>query len=133
MLLVATVMDIHTGRIQNQFLLISLIAGLIHQILRSGLQTIPTSLMGLILSILILFPLFMIKGLGAGDVKLFGIIGFFLSSNQYRELFTLMFAALIIGVIQAVILTCVKRRYQKKIHFTIPILLSTILYTGGFY
>lgn len=132
-LMMATVMDVQTGCIRNSFILISFGAALIHQILVPGIQAVPISLLGILFSILLLFPLFMIKGLGAGDVKLFGIIGCFLTICQYREILILIFLSLIIGLIQAMILSGVTRKFQRKIHFSIPILISTIIYTGGFY
>ena len=132
-LMIATVMDLHTGLIGNPFILISFGATLIYQILVPGIQAIPTSLLGLIFSILLLFPVFIMRGLGAGDVKLFGIIGCFFTVSRYREILILIFLSLIIGLIQAAILSCVKHKFQRKIHFSIPILISTIIYTGGFY
>lgn len=132
-LAIATVMDVQTGGIRNSYILISLGAALLHQILVPGVQAIPTSLLGTLFSIFVLFPIFMIRCLGAGDVKLFGIIGCFLTANQYREILILIFLSLIIGLIQSAILSCATHKFQRKIHFSIPILISTILYTGGFY
>jgi len=131
--MIATVMDLQTGRIENSFMLISFAATLLYQILVKGIQVIPISLLGLIFSILLLFPVFMMRGLGAGDVKLFGIIGCFLTVNQYQKILILILLSLIIGLIQAAILSCVKHKFQRKIHFSIPILISTLIYTGGFY
>ena len=132
-LMVATVMDLRTDRIPNAFILISLMTGLIYQYHTSGIQTTLISMMGILFSILLLFPTFMIRALGAGDIKLFGVIGCFLTAGQCQKIAILIFIALILGVMQAVLLSCVKHRYQRKIHFTIPILLSTLLYTGGLY
>ena len=131
--MVATVMDYHTGRIPNRFILMSLSTGLIYQILEKGVQALPAVMLGIIFPIILLFPIFTIKGLGAGDVKLIAVIGSFLSITEYRAILILIIVSILIGGVQSIILMCVHRNYQPTIHFSIPILLSTIFYIGGFY
>ena len=131
--MVATVLDIHTGKIPNRFILLSLFSGFIFQILTKGVLILPASMLGTIFTIILLFPLFIMKGLGAGDVKLFAVIGSFLSITEYQTILNLIILSLLIGGVQSIILICVHRKYQSKIHFTIPILLSTLFYIGGLY
>ena len=131
--MVATVLDIHTGKIPNRFILLSLFSGFIYQILTKGVLILPASMLGTIFTIILLFPLFIMKGLGAGDVKLFAVIGSFLSITEYQTILNLIILSLLIGGVQSIILICVHRKYQSKIHFTIPILLSTLFYIGGLY
>ena len=131
--MVATVLDIHTGKIPNRFILLSLFSGFIYQILTKGVLILPVSMLGTIFTIILLFPLFIMKGLGAGDVKLFAVIGSFLSITEYQTILNLIILSLLIGGVQSIILICVHRKYQSKIHFTIPILLSTLFYIGGLY
>lgn len=131
--MVASAMDLHTGRIPNQFILISLFSGIIYQIQEQGIQALPATMLGIIFPIILLFPIFIIKGLGAGDVKLIAVIGSFLSNKGYQAILHLIILSIIIGGVQSIVLMCVHRRYQSTIHFSIPILFSTIFYIGGFY
>lgn len=131
--MIAVVMDFHTGRIPNQFILISLFSGLIYQIQMQGIKALLPAILGIIFPIILLFPIFTTKGLGAGDVKLFSVIGSFLSITEYRAILMLFIVSILIGGVQSIILMCVHRKYQSTIHFSIPILFSTIFYLGGFY
>ncbi len=126
-------MDFHTGRIPNRFILISLFSGIIYQIHVVGIKALPAVMLGIIFPIILLFPIFIIKGLGAGDIKLIAVIGSFLSMSEYQAILNLIILSILIGGVQSIILMCVHRRYQTTIHFSIPILVSTFLYIGGFY
>ncbi len=131
--MVAAVLDFHTGRIPNRFILISLFSGIIYQIQEQGIQALPAVVLGIIFPIILLFPIFIIKGLGAGDVKLIAVIGGFLSIEEYQAILYLIIVSILIAAVQSIILICVYRKYQSTIHFSIPILLSTFFYIGGFY
>ena len=131
--MIAVALDIQTNRIPNVFIIISLIAGLSYQIHFLGFQAIPISILGTLFPIILLFPIFIARGLGAGDLKLFAVVGVFLSVMQYKKIVFIIFVSMGVGAIQAIILICVKRKYQPTIHFSIPILISTMLSLGGAY
>lgn len=116
-------------------------------------------LFGMGIPILLLFPLFWIRGLGAGDIKLLSVIGSF---SGWKVSCSIILAAFFAGFVLSVykilryhqffirmrylahyISKCKKENqitpyYRKeegsqkeRIHFTVPILFAYLLYLGG--
>lgn len=133
---VATLMDLHRGKIKNEIILLGYLLGLISLICQGRPEKLFYALSGLLFPIVLLYPIFLIRGLGAGDIKLFSVIGCFLS---YKDTFYCILLAFLIGGIISlfklfflkVLLHSGKPFSQYTIHFSVPISLSLILITGG--
>lgn len=67
--------DLKSRKIYNKVLLPALFLALIIQIFSNGWSGLLSSLVGLIVGFLILLIPYMMKGMGAGDVKLMAVIG----------------------------------------------------------
>ena len=76
---------------------------------------------------LVLMPVYFVKGIAAGDVKLFLSTASFLSMQDLYS--CILFSFLIAGAISLGIL--IFKRNKKTIHFAIPIMASTIFVLGG--
>ena len=76
LLLAAAYFDLRKRKIPNLLILAGAILGMVRLI--SCREPLLTYLPGILIPILILFPFFRIGTLGAGDIKLFSVIGFFL-------------------------------------------------------
>lgn len=83
--------DLHSYRIPNEVILIGFGAGLIY---RCWEGDVAKGAIGLLLPILLLYPLFYIHALGAGDIKLFAVIGMFLG---YPDIFYFIISAFFFG------------------------------------
>lgn len=79
--------------------------------------------------VVLLFPVFLCGGIGAGDVKLLAVIGSWLS---YHTSIFVLAVSIILGGIYAIIHIFTGRR-KEKLHMSIPILLSMFLWLGGFH
>ncbi len=80
LLLTAAVFDLLKARIPNRLILAGVFLGLIRMaVCRTAF--LP-HLFGILTPILFLFPFFSIGTLGAGDIKLISMIGFFLPSEE---------------------------------------------------
>ena len=77
LLLLGVVFDQREKRIPNHLILFGLIAGLFLNMYEQGLSGIIVSIQGLATGIALLFIPFALKGMGAGDVKLLGMVGAF--------------------------------------------------------
>ncbi len=77
-LLISTVTDIAWHRIPNTLLLPALILAVALQATGSGLDGVLTGAAGLVVGLAFLMPLYAMGGMGAGDVKLLGVVGAFL-------------------------------------------------------
>ncbi len=79
-------------------------------------------------ALLILLPVYLFKGIAAGDVKLFMSAASFLSMQDTLSCIVISF--LIAGVISIAVLI-LKRNKTKTIHFAVPVLMSVLFVVGG--
>ena len=77
-LLVSSVTDLAWHRIPNTLLLSALVLALILQASGDGLDGMLAAAGGLLVGLAFLMPLHVMGGMGAGDVKLLGVVGAFL-------------------------------------------------------
>jgi prepilin peptidase CpaA len=71
----AAVCDIRTRRIPNVLTFGGALAGILANLWIGGLNGGAVSLLGWIVGVACFFPLFALKGMGAGDLKLLGALG----------------------------------------------------------
>lgn len=94
LLLVATWQDIKTGRIPNILIYAGLLAGAAYRIAGMGLSGAQVFLFSIIWPFALLYILFYIRALGAGDIKLFCMISPFLT---FRDEIKIMILSFFIG------------------------------------
>lgn len=75
LLSMAVWMDIRTCRISNRLIASGLTIGLLIQILEYGLKGIGIFAVNISIPVVLLYLLFLMRALGAGDIKLFSVIG----------------------------------------------------------
>ncbi len=71
----AVVMDISSGKISNRLIFFGLVIGSFIQIIESGWIGIVVFLINISIPIILCYLLFLMRALGAGDIKLFSVIG----------------------------------------------------------
>ncbi|MCI9546233.1 MAG: peptidase A24 [Lachnospiraceae bacterium] len=156
---VAFGMDLHRHMVSNVWILFGWVWGLSVQYIMHGWGGVAQFLIGAVIPILWLFPLFYFRMLGPGDIKLLSVLGGLLESRAVIQLIILSFflggiLSLGILIVSGTFLfrlryfvdyfrECIKskerRPYYKtgqqeeNIHFTLPILLGVFLYVGGIY
>jgi prepilin peptidase CpaA len=110
--LVAGVYDIRYRRIPNWLVLPALLLGfLLNGFLYLG-EGLLRSALGMGLAMLIYFPLYLLRGMGAGDVKLMAALGALVGPANW--LFIFVVSALLGGVL-AVILTLATGRFRQTL------------------
>lgn len=158
LLVLATVSDFKTYRIPNKLILSGLVISFYFQFLKGSLLSVLYSFGILILICIVFLPIYYIRAIGAGDVKLFAMISCFVGMKQGIQVVIMAF--IIGGVfsivklfryhifrsqLQSLAEYITQTYYLKKIvpynsisskkknviHFSFPILLSTILIIGG--
>jgi prepilin peptidase CpaA len=104
--------DLRTRKIPNWLNLSGLILGLgLNALLLHG-QGIVIALLGLGLSLLIYIPLYLVRGMGAGDVKLMAAVGSIAGPHNWLVIFIV--TALLGGVV-ALIFVFFKRRLHETL------------------
>lgn len=155
--LAATWGDLRSGRISNQLIVTGLFAGLFCQVAQYKAAGIVLFLGGSLLPLLLLGLLFYFRMLGAGDIKLFCVIGGFLGA---MALLRCMIWAAVFGAVWSVwtlwkrhlwserigyfmrytAAYAKERRWKSyldgvektgRICFSLPILASVLCYMGG--
>lgn len=81
MIIVATHFDIKSGKIPNSFNLTFGIIGITTAIWLAGEKGLLNSLAGIVIPVIILMPLFTLRVIGAGDIKLISAVGAFLGTK----------------------------------------------------
>lgn len=112
LLLIAVSTDIRTGRISNRLVCFGLGTGLIFQIWESGSRGMFVFLIQVIFPVIILFLLFLMRALGAGDIKLFSVIG---GIWNFKVLAYCMFFAFLTGAV----FSFFKLVYQKNLFLSL--------------
>ena len=151
---VAVWMDVQKGKISNRLIVFGLGLGLLFRIDTYGVYGLFLFLRNISFPVILFYLLFLMHALGAGDIKLFSMIGSFLSlkglchcigyaffMGAVWSLFRLLhkkklkknlvsFSRYIKGIILEKQITCYKenREEQEVIFFSIPILCGYLCY-----
>ena len=119
--------DLFKDKIFNAWVIPALSTGVISSLIQ-GSDRLFESLSAVGAAFLILLPVYFLKGIAAGDVKLFMSAASFLSVSD--TLSCILVSFLVAGII-SVLVIIFKRNKQKTIHFAIPILVSVLFVMGG--
>ena len=103
-LIAAVVFDLKTGRIPNKLILTGYLAGILLQVIESGPAGIFIFFQRAGSPIMLLYVLYYIKALGAGDVKLYSVTAVYFPFSQMKYVFLYSFllgaAASLVRVLQ---------------------------------
>lgn len=130
MLIRAVYTDIVKGKIENRLMLLGGIAGLLFLILTRDKLVCLEGLRNAAMMFASLFFLYLIKGLGAGDVKLLCVLALFFQKNSFGIVVIAFFAAALLALFKMVRRVLKKQKLYKKgetIHFSIPIAIATTI------
>lgn len=151
-------MDLRSDKVSNPWIVQGYLLGILWQIWLFGARGLADFLTGALLPLALLFPLFYLRMLGAGDLKLLSVIGGFLGPLQVLCCMKYVFFC---GAVLALALLIARRNlggrlhyfslylwkfiqtgevlpYGKKgkrpenFHFTVPVLLGVLCWLGGF-
>lgn len=123
LLLLAVRMDLKSYKISNYLILCGLVPGILFNFLKYGWTGISLWFPGILLPVLLLFPLFLIKALGAGDIKLFSLIGsFYGTSYVFKSIVT----AFVLGAVMSLIYLIKYRQVFYRFHYLITYIQTTI-------
>lgn len=108
--LVAAAWDIRTARIPNLLTYPALAGGLLLHLLLAGFAGLGTGLLGILVAGGIFFPFWLLRTLGAGDVKLMGALGAFAGPAMALQI---VIATALAGGVLALFLALFRRRLRS--------------------
>lgn len=114
LIFLAMIKDLQSYKIGNSLILIGIILGLFFQLYETGWTGIIIWFGGVMLPILILAPLFLFKVFGAGDIKLFSVVGSFFGIHFVIK--SIVFAFLIGGFLSIIHLVKYKQVFYRFHH-----------------
>ena len=127
----AMVYDLRTFKIPNRICLAGISFGLVLNLVLHGFKGLKMSLVGIVCPVLLLYLFFLIRVIGAGDIKLLEGIGAFVSK---RIIYVIMIAFVLASMYSLVCIICkvVKRFCDKtktpyrfsRMHLSVPIFIS---------
>ena len=91
-------MDLQWYKVSNGLIVPALVTGLISRVYTQGIFGTVPWLMGVILPMMLCSVLYLIRALGASDVKLFSVIGSFVT---WQQLLAIMAGAVAAGAVMA--------------------------------
>lgn len=118
---IGAVTDLRSRRIPNWLTLSALPIGLIASGVLGGWQGLFLGVTGMLLALLIYFPLYLLRAMGAGDAKLMAAIAAFIGPIMWIHLFI---AASILGGVVAVLFTLAKGQFKTMLSKSVNILRS---------
>ncbi len=120
--------DMRERRVDNRLILMGLSLGLIHRLHLHESFNFFSIILDAGLPVIFLFPLFLTRILGAGDVKLFSVAGIFIGAcpTGYVAVLSLWFGGFF-GLFEAVR----KKNIKTKICFTVPMLYAAVFVEMG--
>ncbi|MBR4831271.1 MAG: prepilin peptidase [Butyrivibrio sp.] len=119
--------DLYKDKIYNFWVIPGLLAGIVFAAF-GGIDPLINSLAAVITAFALLIPVYLFKGIAAGDVKLSMAAASFLSVQDTVS--SIIIAFLVAGVISLAVLI-IKRNKKHKIHFAVPVLVSVLFTLGG--
>lgn len=157
---VAVIMDLRTGKVDNGWILFCTVMEILVCFLREGPGGMGKQITGMLLPVIIFAPLFLFHMIGAGDIKLFSVLGGIMGTEKILR--CIIYAVTCGAGISLAILILngdafsrfwylreyireyfqtreIKPYYKRNVaspenfHFTIPVFMSVVLYAGGVY
>lgn len=118
-ILTAAITDLRTRKIPNWLTLSSVPLGLALGFVFGGLQGLAYAFGAMLLALVIYFPLYALRAMGAGDAKLMAAIATFIGPMMWLHLF---FAASLLGGLVAILFTAAKGEFRNTLAKSVQIL-----------
>ncbi len=114
LLIGAVAWDLSATRIPNALVLSGLIIGVFYRVLCMGERNYLAILLGIMIPVLLFFPLFLIRAMGAGDIKLFAVTGTFFTIGENLKCIVL---AIMIGGVFALIKVLFYKNLRERLKY----------------
>lgn len=131
---VSAYMDLKWWKIKNVWLLIGAAAGVLYNFYAKDSPGLLKAALGMTIPFLLLWWLYSLKKMGAGDVKLFMVSGLFFGSERIWMflLFSVIGGVLIFPVL-AIKHRSVRAVLKHRIHVAVCAFISALCLVGGIY
>jgi prepilin peptidase CpaA len=128
-ILIGAATDLRSRKIPNWLTLSAVPVGLLLAYVFDGLSGLGYAFGAMLLALLIYFPLYALRAMGAGDAKLMAAVATFLGPLMWLHLF---FAASLLGGLVAVLFTAAKGEFRNTLSKSVQILRQLAYFRAPF-
>lgn len=114
-------MDMCFDKISNQWILAGIISGLVYAVWKNGEAGFLSAIISMSIPVLILYPLFMIGALGAGDIKLLSVTGCFFN---VKETILCVILSFIIGAALSLLKMLAEHNFRQRMRYLLSYILD---------
>ena len=114
-------------QIPNVIIVSGLIIGIFYRVLCMGERNYFVILLGIIIPVLLFFPLFLIRAMGAGDIKLFAVTGTFFTIGENLKCIVL---AIMLGGVFALIKVLFYRNLRERLKYMFAYFRNVLQFAG---
>lgn len=122
--------DVKKGVIENGLILFGMATGLCFTFFGGNLAAVWLSVKTAAIILVSLFFLFLIKGLGAGDIKLFTVLAVYLQKDVVLVMILSFFLGAVIAILKMLARFLKKEKWYIKgeqLNFSVPIAIGTMI------
>ena len=123
----AALQDLKKDKIYNVYVLLGILTGWLLCLATEGPRGLPVRMGWTVCALCIMMPVYLIGGLGAGDVKFLAGVASFL---PYREWFIVTGAAFLMTALYGIVRLAVTRSLHGTVHFAVPVFAGVLLLQG---
>ncbi len=99
-LVIAVIQDFRSLKVSNRLILTGMIVAIFYRLFSNGLESVLLMIPNIIFPIAVLYLLYLAGALGAGDIKLFSLVGCF---TDFKELAACMVIAFVWGALASLL------------------------------
>ncbi len=118
-------MDLLSGKIYNEWILIAIAAGLSRAVWQGGSSGLTNALLSMAAPVVLLYPLFKIGGLGAGDLKLLAAAGCFLT---IKGILICLGISFLIGAVFSLLKMAAEKNFLQRMKYLLSYILDVFKY-----
>lgn len=115
--------DYRRGIVPNWIIVFGIVSGLFKSFINGGLEGFLFGIAATVLPIVLLYVIFMIGALGAGDLKLFSVVGSFLG---VKGVLVSLCIAFVIGAIISIIKMIRYHNFKERIYYFISYIADVV-------
>ena len=124
LLFFAALTDMMKNKIYNKYAVAIFAAGLLMSVVTGGIGALPVALLSALITFVLMLPVYLIRGIGAGDVKLLTGASAFLTPAQLPAFIGISF---VLAAVYGAGRLIVSRGKRRTIRFAVPVFLSGIM------
>lgn len=122
----ATVWDYKSGKIPNYLVIAGIGLGIVNILINENITVIFKYIPGIIFPILLFYPVYKIGGIGAGDLKLLSMLGFYFS---FMEMTFCIFISIFLGALLSLIKMAYYHNFWERLEYLFSYLRG-IIFSG---